>query len=193
MTDTTSNPQTGFDWEDVCLDPHNGSLEQGKAQGREAGALAGFQDGRTLGQNKGLEFGLEVGFYHGVVSALVEESDNGFGERVRKSIHKLQEAIDAFPSPDEVFSNARDDSTMKAALETSTSSSSKNVAGGDLQEHDSEDPSKFDIIKKLQRIRARFKLLVVQLGKPQFSLRNSLEGREGNTAISSGEEGEDGW
>ena len=45
----------------------------------------------------------------------------------------------------------------------------------DDHDHDSEDVAKLDILNKLQRIRARFKLLTVQLGKPHFSLQHALE------------------
>jgi hypothetical protein len=194
MADTTSNPQSGVDWEDACLDPHHGSLEEGKAQGREAGALAGFREGQVLGENKGLEFGLEVGFYQGIVTALIESStENEFSERVQKSIQKLQESIDAFPPPDEVFSNTRKSESSVMAMKASTSSSTKDLGEeGDPEENDSEDPSKFDILNKLQRIRARFKLLTVQLGKPQFSLRNALEDHL-TMAKSHGDGGEQGW
>jgi len=171
MADTTSNPQNGFDWEDACLDPHHASLHEGKAEGREAGAIAGFQEGQNLGHGKGLEFGMEVGFYQGVVKSL-QESGRDFNERTRKSIQKLQEAIDRFPLPDEVFSQTR--STEGSVLELGDAPGQDGTAQEEA--NDSEGyPSRFDIINRLQGIRARFKLLAAQLGKPQFSLRSALE------------------
>jgi len=166
MADLTSNPQSGFDWEDACLDPHHSSLQAGRTEGREAGALAGFREGRGLGQTKGLEFGLEVGFYQGVVKALRGKHHN---DRIQKNIEKLQEAIDDFPTPDELFEATKHHISMSEMR-------SQNPVTGHPDEHDdSENPSKFDILNKLQRIRARFKLLTVQLGKPKFSLKNVLE------------------
>lgn len=178
---SASNPHSTFDWEDACLDRHNGSLQEGMAEGREAGALAGFRDGQTLGQNKGLEFGLEVGFYKGVVKAL-KGSDQEFNDRIQKSIQKLEEAIGDFPPPDQVFSF----SVMKM---TEAFSNSQNADEGN---DDSEDPSRFDILNKMQRIRARFKLLTVQLGKPQFSLRSALEDSSDGTGKQSSDD-QQGW
>ncbi len=175
MTDTTSNPQSGFDWQDACLDPHHHSLQQGKAEGRDAGSLAGFKDGLALGQNKGLEFGLEIGFYQGVLEALRQKD---WSDRILKTIDKVQEAMDDFPSVDQVFapsnsSSSSTSTTTNHATEMSSLVRSSNL--DNMDQNDSEDVIKLDILNKLQRIRARFKLLTVQLGKPQFSLRNSLQ------------------
>lgn len=175
MTDATSNPQSGLDWEDVCLDPHHHALQQGRMEGREAGALAGFRDGQKLGQIKGLEFGLEVGFYQGALIALRQREWN---DRIQQSIDKVQDAINGFPCPDQVFAasnrskgNTANEDSMARWINNSSNSSK--MDGDD--DDDSEDIAKLDILNKLQRIRARFKLLTVQLGKPHFSLQQALE------------------
>ena len=178
--DTTSNPQSGFDWEDACLDPHHDSLEQGRSQGREAGGLAGFREGEALGRTKGLEFGLEVGFYRGIVSVLLSRQPS-HTQRIQNSIEKLRKAIDDFPSPDELFLRVgtANSSLLDAAAVTNTT------------DDDSETLSRFDVLNRLQRIRAYYKLVAVQVGKPQFSLRNALERPVGETAET--DNGYSGW
>jgi hypothetical protein len=177
MSDITSNPQCGFDWADACLNPYNASLEQGRAKGREAGALAGFREGEALGRAKGLEFGLEVGFYRGIVNVL-SSSQATYSLRIQNSIEKLRKAIDEFPSPDELFRMRGANSTLMDA---------RTYSSGD----DSETPAKFDILNKMQRIRAYYKLVAVQVGKPQFSLRNALECPVGETRETEG--GDSAW
>jgi len=126
-----------------------------------------------------LEFGLEVGFYQGIVEALRQ---NDWNDRVRKSIDKVQEAIDDFPTVNQVFARAENDAMSRITM---------NVTNSVLDEgdNDSEDITKLDILNKLQRIRARFKLLTVQLGKPHFSLQSTLEQK----SVEHHESTDDGW
>ena len=174
-TDTTSNPQGGLDWEDICLDPHHFSSEEGRAQGRQAGALAGFREGRALGQTKALEFGVEVGFYCGVVAALKGSNswEDNASNRVKKSLAQLQKALDDFPSSDQIFSSNRNSDDI---LYSTNSQIPHEANKSDLENHsDDENPTKLDILHEMQRIRARFKLLMVQLGNPQFSLKQVFD------------------
>lgn len=176
MADASSNPQSGVDWEDVCLDPHHHALQQGKMEGRKAGALAGFREGQALGQTKGLEFGLEIGFYQGVIAALRQKEE--WNDRIQHSLDKLQDAINDFPCPDQVFAAANDETYSSNENSRSgwmNKSSSHSTDRDRENDHDSEDVAKLDILNKVQRIRARFKLLTVQLGKPHFSLQHALE------------------
>jgi hypothetical protein len=174
MRDISSNPQIGLDWEDVCLDPHHDSLQQGRALGREAAAVAGFRDGEALGRIKGVEFGLEIGFYRGIVKVLCQDAHT---ERIQNSLDKLRHALDDFPSPDELFLES--DSTVLDAMKFNA------------MDDDSEAPSRFDILSKMQRIRAYYKLLTVQVGKPLLSLRNVLERSMSKTE--GFETGDNGW
>lgn len=172
MSDITSNPQGGLDWEDVCLDMHHVSLEDGRSQGREAGASAGFREGEGLGQVKGLEYGIELGFYRGVLAALIKRTHT---ERIQKSLKNFENAIGDFPSADELF-DYFDASDMKTNLQRAVND-------------DSEDNARFDILHKMQRIRARYKLLMVQLGMPLLSLRSSLEATDSGASPTES----DGW
>jgi hypothetical protein len=178
------NPQQSSldDWDDLCLDPHHSSFEAGQMEGRAAGELAGFRDGQALGQTKGLEFGMEIGFIRGVLQALEEEEEeeeesirNKNSDRVRKSMQGLRQALADFPTPDQMLE-------QQAALQMTPHAHNDNNSNDHLD--DSEDPSsntKLDILAKLQRIRARFKLLMVQLGMPQFSLKQVMLEAEANS------------
>lgn len=181
------NPQTtDLDWEDACLDLHQTALEEGKVEGREAGMQAGFRDGRELGQSKGLEFGIEIGFYEGILKDLQErlqatttpaenQNDNDtvpnqivFTDRIRKNLRQLELAIEDFPSSDELFAPSNNTSSAIAGFRTETTEDFQETQEGDSER-------RIDVLHKLQRIRARFKLLMVQLGHPQFSLKQVLE------------------
>jgi hypothetical protein len=151
--DSTTYQQS---WDDLCFDPHQSSLEEGKAQGREAGALAGFRDGQALGRTKGIEFGMELGFIRGFLSVLAEPTN----DRIQRSMHELVRALEDFPGPDAMF-----EQVLKQQQQPATSS----------DKDDSEDPTKLDVIAKMQRIRARFKLLTVQLKIPHYSLKQVMD------------------
>jgi len=173
MVDTTSNPQSGgFDWEDACLDPHHTSLELGRLEGREAGGQAGFLDGQTLGQSKGLEFGLEIGFYRGIVTVLLLNPKPPHTQRIQNSITKLQKALDEFPSPDKLF---QDVNNSASSLQQHHHHLQPDIIGNDDHDDEEVSSSRIDILNKMQKIRAYYKLVMVQMGKPQLSLKSSLE------------------
>ena len=162
---TTSQPSSLFDWDDVCLDPQQTALAEGRSQGQEAGQVAGFREGQVLGETKGIEFGMEIGFIRGFLVVLDPATVN---ERVQRSMHELENALNDFPSPNAMFeqSSTVDPST----LTSSNAEEDKNNAA-----NDSEDPGKLDVLAKMQRIRARFKLLTVQLGIPNYSLKQIMD------------------
>ena len=164
---TSNNNQDAFRWDDdLCLDPHQSSLEEGRVQGRTAGELAGFHDGQTLGQTKGIEFGMELGFIRGFLNALGQLQEKKTGDedhRIQRSMVELEKSLDDFPCPDAMFEQTPNIST--------------DATSRDDQYDDSEDPinDKLDIIAKMQRVRARFKLLTVKLGMPHFSLKKVMD------------------
>lgn len=177
----------GVDFEDLCLDPHEDSLEEGRAEGRIAGLQAGFKDGRSLGRIKGLEIGTEVGYMRGVAVAvndclvpLVESQSSDTEsirriENIRKVIRELVSAIDAFPSPDDMF-NERDKSQTSVLGELGdVTIGRKEDAMTEKRDETKASEKKLDISNKLQRIRAKFKLLTVQLKLPRLSLKKVMD------------------
>ena len=93
---------------------------------------------------------------------------------MQKSIDSLRKALDDFPSPAAVFppnrggGGGREDDN---ADEFSTSLKAEEGAGED------------DVAGKMQRIRARFKLLMVQLGLPHFSLKRVMDQAATGTTV----------
>ena len=76
-------------------------------------------------------------------------------ERPQKSMDSLRQALDDFHPPVAIFRER----------------------GGDLlpEEDPSMEEEEDDVAGKMQRIRARFKLLMVQLGLPRFSLKRVMD------------------
>jgi hypothetical protein len=172
MTSSCSdNNNNDDDWDALAFDPHQASYEQGKTEGRTAGGMAGFRDGQALGHTKGLDFGMEIGFIRGFLLELNNEeeepsSDSMKKNRIERSKRELEKALEDFPPPNLMFEQVAEGMTRLGVV---------NVTQQQNSEDDTEDPSKLDILAKLQRIRARFKLLTVQLGIPQASLKQVLD------------------
>lgn len=161
-------------WDEVCFNPHGHALESGREEGREAGLAAGFNDGYTVGIVKGIEFGMEVGFIRGVLQVVVKEylsckeksvlGDSSQRERIEKTASSLSKLLEDFPSPAQVFRNKQDDANQLELdgfnndSEEATSSSSS----ADLERH-------------MQDIRAKFKLLTVQLRWKNYSLKSLMD------------------
>jgi hypothetical protein len=145
-------------WDDIFLNPHESHVELGRQDGREAGLHAGFKDGYALGRTKGIEFGMELGFIRGFLNT-IENGDLESGqdaarvERIQKGVEDLRRAIDDFPSPDAVLTSRMN---------------SKHSLGDDSEANAT------DIMGALQRIRAKFKVLTVQLKMPHYSLKQVL-------------------
>ncbi|CAB9529229.1 expressed unknown protein [Seminavis robusta] len=170
-------------WDDLCVNPQQVALETGRQEGRQAGLVSGFNDGKTVGIVKGVEYGMEVGFVKGVVKELsdallaldnnnADNSNNRFGdaakvERIQNTLQSLTTLLDAFPSPQESFqgtgivgqlNSASDDNDDEEAL----------LSGKDGK-------SSTDLEGHMQRIRAKFKLLMVQLRWNNFSLKAVMD------------------
>jgi hypothetical protein len=155
-------------WDDVCWNPHDSSFRQGQAEGFEAGNLAGYRDGQALGRTKGLEFGMELGFIRGFLNSLEhEESSIHTTDRIQRSLEKLRKVLeDESLQPDEIFRQQQLGRNQEQ----------------DLQD-DSEDASKLDVLAKMLRVRARFKVLTVQLGIPKFSLKQIMDEAANSSTI----------
>ena len=185
-----------LDFEDLCLDPYQAHFDIGHREGSAAGLKAGYDEGRQLGQQKAVEVGIELGYMRGVADAIRqdalpsveaasvsssdvstacgnEEADvtrRKMEKKIGKSLNELLSMIDAFPSPDEIFhqSTTGDDQALA-------------IGGGlDGKEDDSEQietqsGGPVDISGRMQRIRAKFKLLCVQLKIPEAGLSKVME------------------
>ena len=174
-----------IDFEDLCLDPYEPHRERGREEGRLSGLKTGFQDGKSLGLMKAIEIGVELGYMRGVavamggaiVSGLLEAQDRcdlDVGKRmkkIRKSLNDLVVAVDEFPSSDELFGlrfsgDASDDGFTGLPVKSQSPP---------IKKKENPDNARVDISSKLQRIRAKFKLLIVQLKLPQLALRKIMD------------------
>ena len=147
------------DWDNLCFEPHDAALAHGEKEGQAAGSLAGYNEGRGLGRTKGVEFGMELGFVRGVIKEVFNLEDRG--EKIQHSLEELTRALDDFPSPNQMFEQVQQ-------------SMEERNHGSDSEERVDKD-EKLNIQHKMQRIRARFKLLMVQLGQPHFSLKQVMD------------------
>jgi hypothetical protein len=168
------------DWEDIGFDPYQSAREEGERQGRDAGLASGFRDGHGMGVNTGTEYGMELGFFRGVCSAVEAaladvhfKNQHVSEERVQKTVADLRLALDDFPGPDLVFQDrhAHDHDHEHASEQDDDDDNGDD--NGDSEQAVAD--SKKNILHKMQRIRARFKLLTVQLGIPHFSLNQVMD------------------
>jgi hypothetical protein len=176
---TTMAASDDQDWDDFCLDPFRSAREDGERLGEEAGLEAGFREGHGLGIITGTEYGMELGFYKGVCSAVAAHQEV-LEDRTKKTVADLRLALDDFPGPDQVFRERQQQQHQDQHTNDDEGHEHGQHAAephGD-DDDDSEHPaaasnssSEANIPHKMQRIRARFKLLTVQLGIPHFSLK----------------------
>jgi hypothetical protein len=164
-------------------------VAQGRKEGREAGLLEGFKDGRFLGQTKGVDYGMEIGFATGLLEAVrsaiasnslsVPSSSSGSLDRIVKSADDLEKAIRDFPACEETIRKR----IFRSKDRTTIDDNDKDDDGEQAQKNDG--LNKEDVRSKLQRIRARCKVLVAKLGIPHHSLKTVLAEASQNKAAAS--------
>ena len=66
----------GDAWDDICINPHEDNLVEGRREGHEAGLKKGYNDGLDLGAAKGVEFGMEIGFIRKSCQLLAARDSN---------------------------------------------------------------------------------------------------------------------
>uniref|UniRef100_A0A7S4QPX7 Essential protein Yae1 N-terminal domain-containing protein n=1 Tax=Ditylum brightwellii TaxID=49249 RepID=A0A7S4QPX7_9STRA len=188
---SSKNNNNNNDWDDICLNPFDSSYQTGRTEGYNAGLNSGFKEGQTLGRHKGLEIGIELGFIRGFVTVALEkalimkEEDNNNNnirvEKVKKGLQELLIAIDTFPSPDTLFQRADDGGgggaeRINVSNDTNLSQHTDKVEKEVFQSNSSSTAAApMDVTVELQRIRAKFKLITVQLRIQQFSLKRIMD------------------
>lgn len=177
------------DW-DSLLDPFEEYQRVGREKGCEEGEKSGYEEGLRLGRITATDYGMEIGFYRGCMEGIDHSKAT---ERVRKNMESLNQMLNDFPTPKDLFSSG-DASLSPSVLQPEDLPSQVGLA----RKGDSEDPSSDrDVNIHLQRIRARFKLLTVQLGiSGNFSLKGLLEkaaAQAQNQSISTQSQGTSDW
>lgn len=187
------------DW-DSLLNPYEESIQQGLAEGRESGLNAGFDDGHHLGKVKALEIGFELGYMRIVaVSALTQLSEDDDGQDKGefqqlegstvatvmnshdRKVAKLNEfiaLIQDFPSSDVLFSAMHQLNPAGKIHGHHQDSEHQSVEASidDEEEEDLGASSKIDVVQKMQRIRAKFKTILVQMKIPHLTLKKVMNG-----------------
>jgi hypothetical protein len=197
VVDDTVADETIDAWEDLCWNPNEAFINDGRQEGHDRGLFDGFQDGLQLGRTKGIEFGMELGYYRGFVKVLKQkynqqQQESTASEKIQKSLEELSRAITAdFPNPDEMFSNQRgplhhdvnhnedhNHGTDHVSNET-RNERNQNVSFG-------ESSAKVDVVGKMQRIRVKFKLLMRLLKLPHVTLQSLMaDARQDSPSASS--------
>jgi len=154
-------------------------VDSGRAEGREAGLKEGFKEGRLLGQKTGVEYGMEVGFASGLLETIREAMMEGripekSLERIAKSANDLEKAINDFPSSEESIRNL---------FRSKSIHNNENENENDDEQWRRNNEEEEDIRAKLQRIRARCKVLAAKLGIPHHSLKTILVDASRNKAV----------
>ncbi|KAL3781642.1 hypothetical protein ACHAWO_001918 [Cyclotella atomus] len=180
ITPSIDTFSTAVDWDnslfDDVIDPFQQIAISERAQGQEAGRRAGYLDGRDIGRTKGWEIGLELGYIHAFANNFIdgcrkreqntkEQTDTNQEERstsADRGNHRLDrcltvsreliDLVNCFPDPDELLAQRTDIAEIDA-IELSGRDDSKIAP----------DTSRVDVTSSLQRIRAKFKLLLVLL------------------------------
>ena len=174
----------------------------GYNDGRKLGQIKGIEYGIELGWMRGVVSPLSK-----VSSSSAEQQESTDGEednsnnhhilinklrseKVQRTINTLQRSLDVdFPSCDQLFSGKNskimlDDHHHHHGDDDTYENDDNNDNEGDSEFVGDESSSNaVDIMKQMQLIRARFKLLMVQLGYPHFSFQNIM--KESTTTSSS--------
>lgn len=202
-------------WDDICFDAHRDAMIDGERMGHIAGSQAGWEAGYDVGRSKGFEYGMEIGFCRGVLEAVQRSITNSTignnsnnvnhnNKKIQKTIADLQQVLEEFPTPKQIFQ-------QRIVVPSSQNNVNTNKDDDDVDDGDDHilDKTSFeneefissptctmDVRNQLQRVRARFKLLMVQLGMSHMSLKQIMDDaaatmNTNNNASSSKKDGED--
>ena len=170
-------------FEQIALSEHE--------NGRAAGRRSGYIEGRDIGRSKGWEIGLELGYIHSFASNLLvlhkteQENDESSTTRDRSNqrldrchalSHELIELVNSFPNPDELFEGHTGIVVgMNSATNNTIDATFRDDIGSTDDGLEQRDTDHKDVTASLQRIRAKFKLLLVLLRtNTSFDLKRLL-------------------
>jgi hypothetical protein len=150
MTVNNANESNEVTWDNLCFNPHRQIHEEGRERGIKDGLISGYHEGYTIGRTTAISNGMEIGFIQGVVLFLSDECSLSSilldDEKVERA--SKSDILIRRTTEDHMTHNNNDDDNLN---------------------------SEIDISNKLQRIRARFKLLMVQLGLSHVSLKSLMD------------------
>uniref|UniRef100_A0A7S2NYI5 Essential protein Yae1 N-terminal domain-containing protein n=1 Tax=Leptocylindrus danicus TaxID=163516 RepID=A0A7S2NYI5_9STRA len=166
------------DFLDSALDPYQHCADAGRRDGEAAGLARGFTEGRNLGMKKSWEFRFELGYYAGFVEFVATEQ----GMDAKKAGCKFEEHVTSSGSTKEERLERNINGILHAIEEFPTSDDLQRASN----DEEDDDSHQLDLPIQIQRIRAKFKLLLIQLGlPPTFSLANILNKQENKNSETS--------
>ncbi|KAL7477179.1 hypothetical protein ACHAW6_002994 [Cyclotella cf. meneghiniana] len=173
---------------DDVIDPFEQIAISERRNGQIAGRRAGYSEGRDIGRSKAWEIGLELGYIHSFARHVlknvhqqrldqINKPNDRFSKRLNRCLaisQELKTLINQFPDPDSLFDRYQNiadniDSNKKKFDDTSTDHFETGANVADVE----------DVTSSLQRIRAKFKLLLVLLSTTRpFGLKRLLDTNE---------------
>lgn len=138
---------------DQLLDPHQDAVESGRKEGYHSGLESGFKDGYQLGKLKAFEIGIELGYMKSIAQETMKDlkqcsNTHDYGIDEEKKMKLQKKAEDIIQSIDQ-FPSPDD---MFSCLD--------------------DDP--MNIVDDMQRIRAKFKVFLVQWKLPHLTLKKVM-------------------
>lgn len=185
----TDGGVTAIDWSSSGFDAFGliggeaSVVQEGRILGKEAGLEAGFREGWAIGERTGVDLGMEIGFAMGLAEAVRtklssdeqnQSSSSSSLDRIRKSVEELEKAIADFPSSETEIRNRlfRRGNDRKSNINYELDGEWSNNDSSEEQHQLGEEEE--DVRAKLQRIRARSKVLTAKLGIPRHSLKTVM-------------------
>jgi hypothetical protein len=162
--DDNSDANYNFDDWDSLLDPYQLKQAIGRDEGLEAGRKAGHDQGFGLGQTTALNYGVPLGFIQGVVAA-IQHQGSPISSQAVKTLHSLSQALLDFPRTTALF--------PQLTTKVDPNNTSNDMVTDDTERPRDEKDSP-NVRQAWQRIQTRFRLLMVQLGRPDISLESIL-------------------
>lgn len=173
ITPSIDTYSTAVHWNDSLfddvIDPFQQIAISERGDGQEAGRRAGYLEGRDIGRSKGWEIGLELGYIHSFASNLLAghnqreqikyastpgDRSNQRLDRCMTISKELIDLVNSFPNPDELLAQNANITNNIDAIKASEDDATNDSAAD-------QDASLTDVTSSLQRIRAKFKLLLV--------------------------------
>ena len=157
------------EWDDIALlDPYHESMENGRSEGMSRGHEAGYRDGFALGRMKALEIGVELGYMESIAKEILEfirnNSNNDISNEEIKTEPGFQSSL--------LKNKSRMEKIQKGFIGLQTMIDEFPSPDDIFEELQT---TKIDVSERMQRIRAKFKLLTVQMKEPHLTLKSVMD------------------
>ena len=187
------------------INPYESSVQKGREDGRNAAFEAGYRDGYQLGKLKALEMGIELGYMSSICTMALTKMTKRYNgseqqqdhisstsssnyERKRKRIMDLLDAIESFPKAEIIFQHCTPKYEDKVEQEDDNNNEERSSTGhhnniddttllssSSREEIGNLKDVEMDIVSMMQRLRAKFKTILVQLNLSPLRLKDVMD------------------